>query len=48
MNFPNTHYLSQTGRAGGLIDNADVVLGLELADFWGTVNSYIDNGENAA
>lgn len=46
MNFPNTHYLSQTGRAGALIGNADVVLGLELTDFWATVNTFIDNGEN--
>src|SRR5207249_7196579 len=25
---------------------ADVILGLELADFWGVVNSWTDNGEN--
>jgi thiamine pyrophosphate-dependent acetolactate synthase large subunit-like protein len=46
MNFPNTHYLSHTGRAAALLGAADVVLGLELADFWATVNAYIDNGEN--
>src|SRR3974390_1184976 len=46
LNFPTTHYLHQTGRRGALIREADVVLGLELSDFWGTVNRYIDNGEN--
>ena len=46
LNFPNTHYLHQTGRGNALIRQADVVLGLELSDFWGTVNSYIDNGQN--
>ncbi len=46
MNFPNTHSLNQTGRAVQLLGQADVVLGLELSDFWGTVNAYIDNGED--
>jgi len=43
MNFPNTHYLH---RPPTVIGNADVVLGLELSDFWATVNSYFDNGEH--
>ncbi len=46
LNFPTTHYLHQSGRRKALIRQADVVLGLELSDFWGTVNTYIDNGEN--
>jgi len=46
LNFPTTHYLHQSGRRAPLLRDADVVLGLELSDFWGTVNSYIDNGEN--
>src|SRR3954454_3319564 len=43
MNFPRTHYL-----AAGLpaVANADVILGLELADFWNAVNSWTDNGEH--
>ena len=45
MNFPNTHYLNHSGRANALIGQADVILGLELADYWGTVNAFIDNGE---
>jgi acetolactate synthase I/II/III large subunit len=44
MNFPNTHYLSQTGQAGRLIAAADVIIGLEVGDFWSTVNQFIDNG----
>ncbi|MFI4959974.1 MAG: thiamine pyrophosphate-binding protein [Hyphomicrobiales bacterium] len=46
MNFPNTHHLSQNSRARALLAEADVILGLELSDYWGTVNGYIDNGEN--
>jgi thiamine pyrophosphate-dependent acetolactate synthase large subunit-like protein len=45
MNFPHTHPLYQTGRGLGLIGEADVILGLELSDYWGTVNAFIDNGE---
>jgi thiamine pyrophosphate-dependent acetolactate synthase large subunit-like protein len=43
MNFPRTHYLSAPPTA---VNNADVILGLELSDFWATVNSYTDNGTN--
>ena len=43
MNFPRTHYLSAPPTA---VSNADVILGLELSDFWATVNSYTDNAGN--
>ena len=46
MNFPNTHHLFQNARGQALLHEADVILGLELSDYWGTVNGYIDNGEN--
>jgi thiamine pyrophosphate-dependent acetolactate synthase large subunit-like protein len=46
MNFPNTHYLSQNQGGQSLIRNADLILGLEVNDFWNTVNQWIDNGEN--
>ena len=39
MNFPNTHYLSQ---GAGAVAQADVVLGLELFDTWGVINSLRD------
>ncbi|MBV8419468.1 MAG: thiamine pyrophosphate-binding protein [Hyphomicrobiales bacterium] len=43
MNFPNTHYLRRPPTA---VSNADVIIGLELSDFWATVNAWIDNGEH--
>ena len=47
MNFPNTHHLLQNcARPQALIKDADVILGLELSDYWGTVNGFIDNGDN--
>ena len=42
MNFPSRHPLNQTERRNAALANADVVLGLELGDFWGTVNNYQD------
>lgn len=46
MNIANSHYLNQSGRGKALIEEADVILGLELSDFFGTVNAYVDNGED--
>jgi thiamine pyrophosphate-dependent acetolactate synthase large subunit-like protein len=43
MNFPNTHYLN---RPATVIGQADVVIGMELSDYWGTVNGFIDNGND--
>src|SRR5208282_5050186 len=43
MNFPNTHPLS---RPPSVVSQADVVIGMELSDYWGTVNGFIDNGNN--
>src|SRR6266581_454393 len=48
MNFPSRHPLNQSGRARALVADADVVLGLELTDFWGTVNSYRDQLERSS
>ena len=43
MNFPSRHPLNQTERSRALIANADVILGLEVADFWGaTAQSFRD------
>jgi acetolactate synthase I/II/III large subunit len=42
MNFPSRHPLNQTERRNAVLADADVVLGLELNDFWGTVNDYQD------
>jgi len=42
MNFPSRHALNQSGNARQLVAEADVVLGLELTDFWGTVSTVRD------
>jgi thiamine pyrophosphate-dependent acetolactate synthase large subunit-like protein len=42
MNFPTRHPLNQTERSRAVLANADVILGLEAGDFWGTVNSMRD------
>jgi acetolactate synthase I/II/III large subunit len=47
MNFPSRHPLNLTDGSRGLIANADVVLGLELTDFWGTVNNFRDQQERS-
>jgi acetolactate synthase-1/2/3 large subunit len=39
MNFPTRHPLNHTERGSAAIANADVIVGLELTDFWSTVNS---------
>ncbi|MGY9105849.1 MAG: thiamine pyrophosphate-binding protein, partial [Alphaproteobacteria bacterium] len=40
MNFPNMHHLYHRGKAA--IRRADVVVGLELTDMWGSVNDMSD------
>ena len=42
MNFPSDHYLNQSSRARTLLGSADVILGLELTDLWGTVQRMQD------
>jgi acetolactate synthase-1/2/3 large subunit len=42
MNFPSRHPLNQTDSARRLIASADVILGLELTDFSGTVGTVTD------
>src|SRR5271154_1967804 len=39
MNFPTRHPLNHTERGGAAIATADLIAGLELTDFWSTVNS---------
>ena len=43
MNFPKTHHLSAGPPA---VANADVILGMEMNDFWALVNQWTDNGSN--
>jgi acetolactate synthase-1/2/3 large subunit len=42
MNFPSRHPLNQTLRARAAVADADVIVGLELVDYWGTVNALRD------
>jgi thiamine pyrophosphate-dependent acetolactate synthase large subunit-like protein len=40
--------LNQSARSRALIAEADVILGLELTDFWGSVNAYRDQLERTS
>jgi acetolactate synthase I/II/III large subunit len=42
MNFPSKHPLNQSMRRGALVRDADVILGLEMGDFWGELHSMVD------
>jgi len=42
MNFPSRHALNHSDRARELVSGADVIVGFELTDFWGTVDAYRD------
>lgn len=42
MNISNRHPLNFTSRGGQLIRQADMILGLEMTDFWGVLNSMTD------
>src|SRR5262249_1975884 len=48
MNFPSRHPLNPSGRGRGLVGEADVIVGLELTDFWGTVNAFRDQMERTS
>src|SRR5438046_9977845 len=41
MNFPSRHPLNQSFRRG-VVTQADVIVGLEMNDIWGAVNSFSD------
>jgi thiamine pyrophosphate-dependent acetolactate synthase large subunit-like protein len=42
MNFPTRHPLNQSMRAGAAVGDADLIVGLEVADFWASVNTLRD------
>jgi len=42
LNAPTRHPLNQSGRARQHISQADVIVGLEMSDFWASINSYRD------
>ena len=47
QNMPTAHYLNQTRNRSRLIPRADMILGLEVTDFWGQVN-FINRGNMTA
>lgn len=48
MNFPSHHPLNHTLRSGAAIADADVVVGLEIANFFGATNTYRDQIERSS
>jgi thiamine pyrophosphate-dependent acetolactate synthase large subunit-like protein len=45
MNFPTRHPLNQTYRSNAAIAAADVIVGLEISNFFGATNIFIDQVE---
>jgi thiamine pyrophosphate-dependent acetolactate synthase large subunit-like protein len=48
MNFPSRHPLNQSDRNRALVADADVILGLEVADFYGALHTYRDQIERTS
>jgi acetolactate synthase I/II/III large subunit len=48
MNFPTRHPLNQSDRARAAVADADVILGLDVADFYGITHSYRDQIERTS
>ena len=48
MNFPSRHPLNQSDRARAVVSQADVIVGLELENFWGATHTFHDNIERYA
>jgi acetolactate synthase I/II/III large subunit len=44
MNFPWRHPLNQTRRQSELVRDADLILGLELTDYWGAIGGRLTPG----
>lgn len=42
MNFPTRHGLNQSDRRGAVISQADLVVGMDMTDFWGATHGYRD------
>jgi acetolactate synthase-1/2/3 large subunit len=42
MNFPSRHPLNQTSRRQVVLNQADVIIAMEVNDLWGTLNSFRD------
>jgi acetolactate synthase I/II/III large subunit len=42
MNFPSRHPLNHSFRRNAVVSQADVIVGIELNDYWGVLHSYND------
>jgi hypothetical protein len=42
MNFPSRHPLNHSFRRNAVVSQADVIVGIELNDYWGALHSYND------
>jgi acetolactate synthase-1/2/3 large subunit len=47
MNFPWRHPLNQSSRGRAATAQADVVLGMEMTDFWGATHSFVPHTETS-
>jgi acetolactate synthase I/II/III large subunit len=45
MNFPSRHLLNQSERTRAVVREADVIVGLELENFWGATHAFHDQIE---
>ncbi len=48
LNFPTRHPLNHSDNARALVAGADLIVGLELTDFWGTIHAYRDQLERTS
>ena len=48
MNFPTMHPLNQSDRRGAVLAQADLVVGVDMTDYWGTINAYRDQLHRSA
>ena len=48
MNFPSRHPLNQTLRSAAAIAEGDVIVGLEISNFFGATNTYRDQIERSS
>jgi thiamine pyrophosphate-dependent acetolactate synthase large subunit-like protein len=47
MNFPWRHPLNQTSRSRAVVGQADVILGMEMTDFWATTHGFTPHTETS-
>jgi acetolactate synthase-1/2/3 large subunit len=45
MNFPWRHPLNQSSRGRAVVSQADLILGMEMTDFWATTHSFVPHSE---